>query len=607
MYLKTGDPGMSGGGTYTSTDTNATLDQYANIFGPAGRDIKLDQQRHKRHQRWHLPDALKGHNQYLTDRVDGLITDATNSPFTRNILPYVYLENPDQKLKWNVYSFDEGIASRVPYEAAARVLPQSKRSFAGYTVRQGLAIAMEHNFMVSAAGRENFKNQLTQLVGSIQLTNDLDVHVALLQAPSHQKHMNEKYYDNSKTTPQICRQYIDLFGILQKIPNAMDILIEDAKSNLQTWGSQPPTFVLCNSALTTQLTMLPEKTNFLTNGPDGLKRLAQGPDLSSYRGLSIIPSRKFSMDAGTAPRDLLRRRVRVAEYYRIPYDTDNHKRQYEFYDQSRDTMFTLSYADLLRMSNVQSSNKEVTYRPESDDWETDSLDDARVQRYQTYITSDQMNLAGHRGARTAGPPGVTSWIPGTLPLHRSALCLRGRSNGLGYRELLLHGISRSKDPAKRKQPKSMPISQILKSCEVENKILSAGQTYIEEMCYKDDVKDLCTQSETFGRGVFSDPIEQTLDQKQRILRNFDSLVPGGTSNDFAKTWIVAHLFDELEQAFDKANYSNKALLDGISKGEGFALADTHWPDNRSVKSTNINRTMYNDLSSHHMTYLLADS
>ena len=111
----------------------------------------------------------------------------------------MYLKNPDQKLKWNVYSSDEGIASRVPYEAAARVLPQTKRSFAGYTVRQGLAIAMEH-FIVSAAGRENFKNQLTQIVGSIQLTNNLDVHVALLQAPSYQKHMNEKYYDNTKTT-----------------------------------------------------------------------------------------------------------------------------------------------------------------------------------------------------------------------------------------------------------------------------------------------------------------------------------------------------------------------------------------------------------------------
>jgi len=204
MYLKTGDPGLEGGGTYTGTVTEGTLQQYENIFGPAGRDIKLDSQRHKRHQRWHLPDNLKGHNQYLTNRIDGLITNATNSPFTKNILPYVYLENPEQKLKWNVYSFDEGIASRVQYEAVARVLPQTKRSFSGFVVRQGLAIAMEHNFMVSAAGCENFKNQLTQLVGSIQLTNDLDVHVALLQAPLYQKHMNEKYYDNTRTTSQVC-------------------------------------------------------------------------------------------------------------------------------------------------------------------------------------------------------------------------------------------------------------------------------------------------------------------------------------------------------------------------------------------------------------------
>ena len=350
MVLSSGDPGRHGGNTYTGTGDQPTLAQYEAIFGPAGRDIKIDSQRHKRHQRWHLPDVLKGPNTYLTDRIDGLITDATNSPFTRNILPYVYLENPDQKLKWNVYSFDEGIASRVPYEAAARVLPQSKQSFSGYVVRQGLAIAMEHNFMVSEKGRENFKHQLTQLVGSIQMTNDLDVHVALLQAPSYQRQIEEKYYDQTRTTSQACRQYTDLFGIMQKHPNALDILIEDAKNHLKTWGSQPPTFLLCNGKLTTQLTMNPERTNYLTNGPDGLQRLAQGPDLPSYRGLSIIHSRKFSLDTGTAPRDLMRRKVRVAEYYHIPWSSEVKDKFFEFYDQSRDTWFRLSWEQLKRMS-----------------------------------------------------------------------------------------------------------------------------------------------------------------------------------------------------------------------------------------------------------------
>ena len=65
------------------------------------------------------------------------------------------------------------------------------------------------------------KSVQTQLVGSIQMTNDLDVHVALLSAPSYQKHMDEKYYDNQKTTAQCCRQYVDLFGMLQKVPNAL--------------------------------------------------------------------------------------------------------------------------------------------------------------------------------------------------------------------------------------------------------------------------------------------------------------------------------------------------------------------------------------------------
>jgi hypothetical protein len=333
-----------------ANDPHSMMSNYENIFGPAVRDIKWDEQRHKRHQRWHLPDALKGTNSFLTDRVDGLITDATSSPFTKNILPYMYMDQPDKKIKWNVYSFDEGIASRVPYEAAARVLPQSKRSFAGYAVRQGLAIAMEHNFMMSPAGMDNFRKQLMQLVGSIQLTNDLDVHMALLYAPSYQKHMDEKYFDTSRSVNQNCRMYVDLFGFMQKNENALDYLIEDAKNHLTAWGSKPPTFMLCNGSLTRQLTMTPEKTNYITAGPDGKRKLAQGPDLPSYRGLSIINTRQFSLEAGTAPRDMLRRRVRVSEHYRIPWEPKNLLKRYEFYDQSRDSMFYLSWHDLWKAS-----------------------------------------------------------------------------------------------------------------------------------------------------------------------------------------------------------------------------------------------------------------
>lgn len=510
MYMQSGDMGMNVGGTGTGHESERMMAMYENIFGPAGRDIKIDSQRHKRHQRWHLPDALKGHNQYLTDRIDGLITDATNSPFTRNILPYVYLEQPDQKLKWNVYSFDEGIASRVPYEAAARVLPQTKRSFAGYTVRQGLAIAMEHNFMVSEKGRQNFSNQLMQLVGSIQLTNDLDVHVALLQAPSYQKFLNEKYHDTRKTTAQLCREYVDLFGFLQKTPNALDILIEDAKNHLKTWGSPNPNFLLCNGALTAQLTMLPEKTNYLTNGADGQRRLQSGPELPSYRGLSIIHSRKFSMEAGAAPRDLLRRRVRVAEYYHIPWNENADRREYEFYDQSRDTMFRLSWKQLQDMASMHAPSAGDDGSGPSlnhTSWSQDSVSNSALRFFQ----GKQMMLdaGGCLHARTLKEKGFNVDNSGLLTnIHYK---LKSSSGGLQFPGVIRRtgkGVPKlaSVDDLTLnvgKVDKNNPLPMTLKGMELLDRDAKFTQDNLGR--YEEFWRHDC-ESETFGSGIFNDHI-----------------------------------------------------------------------------------------------------
>lgn len=416
-YLGTGDPGFTSGGTVGTSEPMQMQSQYENIFGPAVRDIKWDEQRHKRHQRWHLPDALKGSNAFLTDRIDGLITDATTSPFTKNILPYLYMDQPDKKIKWNVYSFDEGIASRVPYESAARVLPQSKRSFAGYAVRQGLAIAMEHNFMMSPQGMDNFRKQLMQLVGSIQLTNDLDVHMALLYAPSYQKQMDEKYFDNQRTLTQNTRMHVDLFGFMQKNENALDYLIEDAKNHLTKWGSKPPTFMLCNGALTRSLTMTPEKTNYITAGPDGKRKLAQGPELPSYRGLQIIHTRQFSLEAGTAPRDMLRRRVRVCEHYWIPWEITNALKRFEFYDQSRDSMFYLSFKDLWDKSFPQNpdSLRNMLQHYQSTDNNLNALDgDAPTTA--SYLTEAEFNVGKMLGVFTCSWPEAQRTL---VPLSRN--------------------------------------------------------------------------------------------------------------------------------------------------------------------------------------------
>ena len=304
-----------------STSNQPTVADFASIWGPAALEMNLDKDRNRRTSRMHLsqlPQELQGQQIYIADRIDGLITNATGSPFTSVILPYMHWDRPDNKIKWRVFSFDEGLASRVPYESAARTLTQSRESFSAYATRHGLAITMEHNFMMSEEGRNNFYHQVQQVVGSIQKTNDLHVHIALIKCGSYFRKVREKYYRDPHSFEEEIRDYVNMFGFLQKNMNGLDILIEDGKQLLRGWGASEPNFLLLNSRLTFAMQMNPERTQYMTQGPDGKRRLEQGPDVKSYRGIHIIHSRSFPIEEGTAPRDLLRRRVRVSEFYVLP-------------------------------------------------------------------------------------------------------------------------------------------------------------------------------------------------------------------------------------------------------------------------------------------------
>jgi hypothetical protein len=284
-------------------------------------ELNLDKDRNRRTSRMHLnqlPKELQGQQIYIADRIDGLISTSTGSPFTSIILPYVHWDRPDNKISWRVFSFDEGLASRVPYESAARTLTESREQFSTYATRHGLAITMEHNFMMSEEGRTNFYHRVQQVVGSIQKTNDLHVHMALIKCGSYFRKVREKYYRDPHSMEDEIREYVNMFGMVQKNVNAIDILIEDAKQLLRGWGASEPNFLLLNSRLTFALQMNPERTQYLTQGPDGQKRLEEGPDVKAYRGIRIIHSRAFPIEEGSAPRDLLRRRVRVGEFYVIP-------------------------------------------------------------------------------------------------------------------------------------------------------------------------------------------------------------------------------------------------------------------------------------------------
>ena len=151
-------------------------------------------------------------------------------------------------------------------------------------------------------------------------------------------------------------------------------MIEEARAVLRTWGAAEPNFLLCNSKLTFQMTMIPEKTQYLTQGPDGQRKLREGPDIGSYRGLKIINTRAFSMEEGAPPRDVLRRRVRVAEYYRIPYEMNVEQKSFAFYDESKARIYIYDKL-FVSLSPHMVLTSEVWFRFVQDAWQKFSWHD----------------------------------------------------------------------------------------------------------------------------------------------------------------------------------------------------------------------------------------
>ena len=194
-----------------------------------------------------------------------------------------------------------------------------------------------------------------QIVGSIQNTNDLDCHMALILAPSYANEVRNKYYMEN-TLSQSLRDYVDTFGFCQKNMNAMDIIIEDTKSLLASWGGEEPDFMLVAPKLCFQLTMTQERTSYLAQGDDGKQLLKEGPILNKYRGLNVVKSRAFSMEEGGAPRDVLRRRVRTAEFY---YGECEGGEGVLLYDEFTDNFVKITRANLTSTYSVPQANTEL--------------------------------------------------------------------------------------------------------------------------------------------------------------------------------------------------------------------------------------------------------
>lgn len=124
----------------------------------------------------------------IKQQVTGLLEKSYVSPYTQFLLPIRQLGPMESmNLKWTEVNFNGGIAPQTEVLGVNRLFSHNKSRRGARAVRRGAAVKIESGFYMTPEGREEWKNQIEQLVTIIQNTNEYDVLLTLLQTPM-QKH-----------------------------------------------------------------------------------------------------------------------------------------------------------------------------------------------------------------------------------------------------------------------------------------------------------------------------------------------------------------------------------------------------------------------------------
>lgn len=290
-------------------NNNPDFSQY---FGPSSGPIATNPYDKFGYTNFDLPDAYKGRNMFLRDTIDGFIMEDT-SWYTSAALPYV--KTNEHHFVWNEWHFDTPLVGMVPEEGVSRLIRSSKRSFKESTVRRGIAFQLEHGFMNTPEGRDQYVMNLRQIQQSVQETANHDVIAALLNCRRYDREWEKKHGVLNRPFAQLMRREVNQWGIVQKNPNGLDRMHEEYKQRLGRWKVTPDMWIF-PPKLCLYLTMVPpEKTRYSEVGPEGPAKFNAGPSaLTHFRGVRVFETREFDIYDGDLPIDLLRRQQQIGEF-----------------------------------------------------------------------------------------------------------------------------------------------------------------------------------------------------------------------------------------------------------------------------------------------------
>lgn len=333
----------------------SNLEVWARYFGPPAYPIQTNPYDKYAVETYDLPEAYKGRNLFLRTQIDNLIRQGSDW-YTAVALPWK--QTNDIHIAWNEWHFSSTLAGRVPHEGVSRLVSSSKRAFKDHVVRRGLAMILEHGFMNTPEGEEQYIRNLVGIRQCVQETCNYDVIHAYLTCRNYDREYNLKRNPASReVAEELMDREVALYGIVQKSETGMDILHEELKARFARYGVDPNMWIF-PPRLMMYLTMVPpSKTEHYLGGDKAVERFEQGPAArTSFRGIDVYETRPFEVNENELPVDLLVRPQQVGEYYRMfgpdvalcdpaSYRTDC--RDIIVYDEKRDNWARVPFVNAL--------------------------------------------------------------------------------------------------------------------------------------------------------------------------------------------------------------------------------------------------------------------
>lgn len=339
------------------------LDKLGGFFGPAKSTIEPQYYDKLTVTNWDLPDAYKGKNIFIEDRIIGLIVELATW-YTSEIFPYI---RTDQfNIKWNTWDFGAQMAQNRAYEGTSRLLKNSKIEHSETLEQKGIAFQMELLHLTSDEGEMIYLKNLENIQAAVQERQNYDTMLTLLSCKSYNRMWEQLFgtrADNLTVEELLDSQAQKYFcGVREE--GRLGILIEDSKSVMQKYS--PDALIVYPGAkihFTMEFPTIETQRQTIGQNDVDLNEKKRPASLATYHGLQVYETKAFDVEGSGDIRQLLIRTRMVGEYYKSTFDIESvtnyqtRMRDIAVYDENRDTFVKLRFKDALPHAGIFDEEK----------------------------------------------------------------------------------------------------------------------------------------------------------------------------------------------------------------------------------------------------------